>query len=592
MEKTSKNIKISQIFKHYWLGVKPRKKIFWVAYSSIFLTHVIAVFIPIFYKRFFDVLASTEIRGVVVATLIKIILLVLILKLISWIINRIGMYSIITLQSRTMANLRQNSFDYLIDHSYSFFTNNFSGSLVQRVSRFARSFESISDSLAFSIMPLIIAVTGSLIVTWYVAPIISIALMVWVLSFSTFNILFSSWKLKYDIAVAEADSRTTGYLADSITNSSAISLFTGQNYESEKFKDVANDQAERLRFSWILGDVVDGVQTLLIALVEFVIFYYTIKYWDRGLATIGTFVLAQTYIIGLAQQLWGLNRFVRKIYEGIADAKEMVEILETPYEIKDVPGAKKLTVLKGEINFKNVDFNFNENREVIKNLNIIIKPGEKVAIIGPSGAGKTTFVRLIMRMYEVTSGQIEIDGQNISEVAQNSLRDNISLVPQDPVLFHRTLMENIRYGRREATDAEVIEAARLAYCDEFIENLPLKYDTFVGERGIKLSGGERQRVAIARAILKKAPILILDEATSSLDSHSEKLIQDALDNLMKNCTTIVIAHRLSTIKKMDRIIAMKDGAIIEDGSHAELTNKKSGLYKDLWELQAGGFIQK
>ena len=215
-----------------------------------------------------------------------------------------------------------------------------------------------------------------------------------------------------------------------------------------------------------------------------------------------------------------------------------------------------------------------------------------MAIVGPSGAGKTTFVRLIMRLYDVTKGQILIDDQDISRVTQDSLRANISLVPQDPVLFHRTLMENIRYGRRNATDDEVKEAARLAHCDEFIEALPLKYETYVGERGIKLSGGERQRVAIARAILKHAPILILDEATSSLDSHSESLIQDALDNLMKNCTTIVIAHRLSTIRKMDRIIAMDGGKIIEDGTHEELANKKNGLYKDLWELQAGGFIQK
>ncbi|MEI6528680.1 MAG: ABC transporter ATP-binding protein [bacterium] len=591
MEK-GQNIKISQVFKHYWRGIRPRKTIFWVSYVSMFVVQVINVLVPIFYKKFFDQLGSSQEKSIIIPTLISIIVTVLVLKLIVWLISRVGMYSISTLQSRTMANLRQNAFDYLIDHSYSFFTNNFSGSLVQRVSRFSRSFESISDSIAFSILPLIVAVTGSLIVTWFVAPIISIALMIWVLSFSTFNILFSRWKLKYDIAVAEADSKTTGYLADSITNSSAVSLFTGQKYESVKFKEVTNDQANKLRFSWILGDVVDGVQTLLIAIIEFVIFYYAIRYWNQGLATIGTFVLAQTYIIGLANQLWGLNRFIRKIYEGIADAKEMVEILEMPYDIKDMPKAKKLQVVKAGIEFKDVSFGFSETKEVISNLNLNIKPGEKVALIGPSGAGKTTFIRMIMRMYDISKGSIEIDGQNIQKVTQNSLRENISLVPQDPVLFHRTLLDNIRYGRRDATDAEVIEAARLAHCDEFIESLPLKYDTYVGERGIKLSGGERQRVAIARAILKKAPILILDEATSSLDSHSEKLIQDALDNLMRGCTTIVIAHRLSTIKKMDRIIAMKDGKIVEEGTHEELANKDSGLYKDLWELQAGGFIQQ
>ncbi len=285
-----------------------------------------------------------------------------------------------------------------------------------------------------------------------------------------------------------------------------------------------------------------------------------------------------------------MNKIIRQIYQSLADSSEMVEILLTPYEIADAPHAKKLKVTTGQIEFKNVSFDFGKDNEVISDLNITIQPGEKVAIIGPSGAGKTTFVRLIMRLYNVTSGAIMIDGQDIAKVTQDSLRENVSFVPQDPILFHRTLMENIRYGRRDATDEEVKTAARLAHCDEFIENLPLKYETFVGERGIKLSGGERQRVAIARAILKRAPILIFDEATSSLDSYSESLIQDALETLMKDCTTIVIAHRLSTVRQMDRIISMQDGKIVEEGTHDELANKDSGLYKKLWDLQVKGFI--
>ncbi|MEK7060158.1 MAG: ATP-binding cassette domain-containing protein, partial [Patescibacteria group bacterium] len=215
--------------------------------------------------------------------------------------------------------------------------------------------------------------------------------------------------------------------------------------------------------------------------------------------------------------------------------------------------------------------------------------GQKIAIVGSSGAGKTTFVRLLMRLFNLTSGQITIDGIDISKISQQNLREQIAFVPQDPVLFHRTLMENIRYGRRDATDEEVLKAAQLAHCDDFIEQLPLKYETYVGERGVKLSGGERQRVAIARAILKNAPILVLDEATSSLDSHSEALIQDALIKLIKGKTTIVIAHRLSTIRQMNRIIVLEKGKIIEDGTHEELLNQKSGLYKKLWDLQAGGF---
>ena len=490
-----------------------------------------------------------------------------------------------------MARLKQNAFNYTLFHSYSFFANNFTGSIVQKVNRFSRSFEALCDVMAFNIMPVAITIVGSIIVTWFIAPIVSIVICAWVVLFLIFNFFFSRWKLQYDLAVSESDSKTTGYLADAVTNNSAVSFFTGHDHESDGFKGVSNDQARKTRFSWFLSEIMDGMQALLIALVEFFVFYYGIKYWAQGLATIGMFVLAQTYIIGLAGQLWGLSSVIRRISESVADSKEMVDILLTPYEIRDIPNAQKLLVPNGQIAFKDVSFNFNETREVLSSINLTIKAGEKVAIIGPSGAGKTTFVRLIMRLYDVTKGTILIDGQDIHTVTQDSLRDYIGFVPQDPVLFHRSLMDNIRYGRRDATDQEVMEAAHLAHCDEFIDTLPLKYETFVGERGIKLSGGERQRIAIARAILKKAPILILDEATSSLDSHSEFLIQDALDTLMKGCTTIVIAHRLSTIKKMDRIIAIQDGKIVEEGTHNELVHKKNGLYKKLWDLQVSGFIQ-
>lgn len=236
-----------------------------------------------------------------------------------------------------------------------------------------------------------------------------------------------------------------------------------------------------------------------------------------------------------------------------------------------------------------VGFHFERDRSILQGLNLTLHGSEKVALVGPSGAGKSTIVKLLLRLHDVTDGAIEIDGQNIAHVTQDSLRDAIAFVPQEPVLFHRSLMENIRYGKRDATDAEVIEAARKAHCHEFIIGLPEQYDTFVGERGVKLSGGERQRVAIARAILKDAPILILDEATSSLDSESESLIQDSLKILMQDKTVLVIAHRLSTIMNMDRIVVLQDGAVVADGTHAELL-EHGGLYQKLWSIQAGGFI--
>jgi ATP-binding cassette subfamily B protein len=301
------------------------------------------------------------------------------------------------------------------------------------------------------------------------------------------------------------------------------------------------------------------------------------------------FILLQSYLTSLVGSLWSWSGIVRAYYESFADAQEMALILDMPYGVQD-NATNNLSNVAGNIFFDNVTYIYNKNNtKVLDEFSLEIPAGQKLALVGPSGSGKTTFVRLIMRLFDVTSGAIRIDGVDIASITQENLREHIGFVPQDPVLFHRTLMENIRYGKRDATDEEVMRAATLAHCDDFIDKLPLGYDTFVGERGVKLSGGERQRVAIARAILKDAPILILDEATSALDSHSEMLIQDALHTLIKGKTTIVIAHRLSTIREMDRIIVISEGKVVEDGVHDELIHTEGGIYKKLWDIQAGGF---
>ena len=301
--------------------------------------------------------------------------------------------------------------------------------------------------------------------------------------------------------------------------------------------------------------------------------------------------MIQIYLLSIFERLTQVGRELRHLFTGLADATEMREILDMPHHVRDVPGAKPLQVSKGAVTFNNVDFYFHEGHPVFQKFDLKIRGGEKVALVGPSGGGKSTITKLLLRLYDVSGGSIEIDGQDIAHVSLESLREKIAFVPQEPVLFHRTLLENIRYGRRDATEAEVIEAARQAHCHEFIEKLPRRYETYVGERGVKLSGGERQRIAIARAILKDAPILVLDEATSSLDSESESFIQDALQHFMQGRTVLVIAHRLSTVMKMDRIVVIEDGHITAEGRHEELI-AKSGRYRTLWNIQAGGFLKE
>lgn len=544
-------------------------------------------------RNFFVVLSSGASKDIIVHSLIQTLLVIMLVEFLEWIGWRGFQQSVIYFQAKCMTNINNECFNYLQQHSYRFFTNNFVGSLVKKITRFVRAFEQITDRLFWDMFTLALKVIIVSAVLFYLKPILGIIILIWTILFLAINYKLAVYKLKFDIPKSEQDSLVTARLADTITNNTNIKLFSNLNYESSKYKNITNSWYEKTIKAWKVSHYIEAGQAFLMIILEFVVTYTSIILWKENVLVLADFFLIQTYMLELFRQIWSFGRNVRQIYESLADSEEMIVILNEAHEVKDIPDAKSLKISAGKVEFEKVSFSYNQGDEsVIKNLSFKVKPGEKIALIGPSGGGKSTLTKLILRLFDINKGRIVIDGQDISKVTQDSLRKQIALVPQDPILFHRTLKENIRYANQNVTEKEIIAASKMAHCHEFIKKLPHGYDTFVGERGIKLSGGQRQRVAIARAILSQAKILILDEATSSLDSESEKLIQDALKNLIKNKTTFIIAHRLSTIMNVDRIFVLENGRIIEEGTHGDLLSKESGLYKKLWNLQVGGYLEE
>lgn len=545
---------------------------------------------PIFYKKFFDILTGSLSKNEMAQGMLMAIIFAALTEFVGWIFWRTAAFMDLRFMTKVAANILQDIFSYIHKHSFSFFENSFVGGLTKKIYRFQRAFNDVFNIFVWNILQVATVVIIVIIVLLRKNILLGSFVIAWVVLMFIVNFIFSRYKLKYDLARSEQDSKVGAFLADSLTNNSNVKLFNGYGREIDNFEQETEKNRKLHALSWALSEGFEAVQTLLMIGLEFGVFYIAIQLWKKDMITIGDFVLIQTYVLNIFYRFFNIGRQIRAIYEALADAEEMTVILNTPHEIQDKPNASELKIKNGAIDFNKVCFNYNETRQILKDLDLQIKAKEKIALVGPSGAGKSTIVKLLLRQRDLTDGAILIDGHNITDVTQESLWQSTSLVPQEPILFHRTIMENIRYGKPDATDEEVIEAAKLAYCDKFINDLPEKYQSYIGERGIKLSGGERQRVAIARAILRNAPILVLDEATSSLDSESERLIQNALNNLMKNKTVIVIAHRLSTIMSADRIVVVDNGQIMDIGTHKELLQKPGGLYKKLWETQAGGFI--
>lgn len=573
----------------FWQHVKPHWGLASLGFLGVSFAVLAAMAGPFLYKYFVDALTLGEPREVLISLLIWIVAL----DFLSWVMWRVAGYTMSVMEPKGMEAIANHCFDHLHRHSFNFFNNQFVGSLVKRVARMTRSFENVLDQLYFEFYPLFLRAVIVTIALYFVEPVLGWVLLFWTLFFCFIHYRISKYKFKkYDLPIAVSESEIVAALADTVTSHSTVKLFAHLAYEKQRFAQVVRTWTLRFKRAWIFSNHIEAIQGLLMVGLNAFILYYAIRLWEGGELTVGHFFLIQTYLIELFTHAWDFGRYLRHFYEHLADAEEMTLILNTPFEVVDHPKASELQVKKGKVVFEKVSFSYtnDEERSVVKDLSFTVNPGERIALIGPSGGGKTTLIKLLLRFFDLDQGRIFIDGKNIVHVTQDSLRRNIALVPQDPILFHRSLMDNIRYGDLQASEEDVIRVAQLAHCHEFISKLPQGYQTFVGERGVKLSGGERQRVAIARALLANTTILILDEATSSLDSESEKLIKEALKVLMHGKTVFVVAHRLSTIVDMDRILVLERGHIIEEGGHKDLLKKDEGLYKKLWNLQVGGYL--
>ncbi|MGB3945820.1 MAG: ABC transporter ATP-binding protein [Candidatus Saccharimonadales bacterium] len=512
--------------------------------------------------------------------------------IIAGLLNLAGFQAMVHHEANILRKERESVFEQLIEKDHQFFSNQKIGAMTSRYIDFIRSHISIQDLFiirTLSFVCITIAGVGILLVNaWQLAVLVMllIALLIWQIRWSTKK--RAPWRHERKTLVGDIH----GAVADALTNNLIIRTFAAEKREVAELKKLSK------RFSTLykkdIGFIVKegSARVMLMIIIQIAVVAFAAYMIQQNSLPLATAIFAIAYMQRVGSQLFILADIINGYDQSFLDAQPMTEMLLTKNVIADKPDAKPLSVIAPTISFEQVSYGYPDgNENVISNLNLTIPAGQKVGLVGHSGAGKSTIVQLLLRFSDVLEGHVKIAGQDIRDVSQHSLRESIAYVPQEPMLFHRSLRENIAYAKPHATERDIRRAAKRAHALEFIDKMPHKLDTTVGERGVKLSGGQRQRIAIARAILKDAPILVLDEATSALDSESEKMIQASLDELMKNRTSIVIAHRLSTIAKLDRIVVLENGTIVEDGTHADLL-KQNGIYASLWAHQSGGFIEE
>ena len=582
-----------EIFRLFWKTSVPYKHRRNLAIFFAMLTLVVTIFVgPLIIAQLLSIIQHNQLHDS--KNLWTLIALYGASELWSSVIGwRLVLYLAWTFETAMQRDLYAQCFSKLTNQTLFFHSNKFGGSLVSQTNKLVGAVESFWDTIIWSVLPLVVSLVGSIIVLSTLLWQYALFLLIFSIVFSIVVYYGSKPMAKLTKKEAKASNKLNGQLADVISNVLAVKSSGAEATEQKFFTKTVNSWRDSsldvMRGFLKVSTIYSSINMVIkIGAIAFAVYAA-----QNNLVSVASVYLIITYTGSVAHELWNMNGIMRNYNRIIGNANDMVEILQTPTTLID-KSSSKLEVTNGEISMDKITFTHDEGQgdTLFHDFSLDIKPGEKIGLVGASGSGKTTLTKLLLRFADIDSGKITIDGQDISEVTQASLRAKIAYVPQEPLLFHRSVRENIAYGRPDATDAEIEEAAKKAGAYDFIVGLKDGFDTMVGERGIKLSGGQRQRVAIARAILKDAPILVLDEATSALDSESEALIQKSLKTLMENRTSIVIAHRLSTIAKLDRIIVLKDGKIVEDGSHDELINKKRGVYAKLWARQSGGFIEE
>lgn len=490
---------------------------------------------------------------------------------------------------KLQADIRIAMFDHVQQHSPRYFNERFAGNLANKITDMTTQVESILQQLFWPIVSSVATSLLGALFLWFVHPILAGILILWVIIHLSISLMFSKKCDLYEHRHGESRSTLLGKIVDSLTNYFTVNLFYRFKYEKNALLPFQNEEEKTNVSARRYVEKMRSVTSFFYASICFLgVNGFVIYLWLHHQITTGEVAQVFGTMWNIAAIMWAVGGSLPVFFQSFGTAKQAYSVMLDPQDMGDKPGAKELKVKTGEIIFENVSFSYGE-KKLFSNKYAHIRGGEKVGLVGFTGAGKSTFINLILRFFPLHSGKILIDGQDIADTTLESLRRQIALIPQDPTLFHRTLRENISYGKPEATEAEITQAAKLAHCDEFIRHISAGYEAKVGERGTKLSGGEKQRVAIARAILVDAPILILDEATSSLDSVTEKYIQDSLETLMQGRTTLVIAHRLSTLSRMDRILVFDQGKIVEEGTHTTLMSQ-NGLYARMWNMQIKGFL--